>query len=211
MGRTLYDGIFQIPPGHFLIATEKHVQLNQYWDFNYPTKEDNKPKMRDEEYAEEFRAALEEAVKIRLRADVPVGVYLSGGLDSCAVLGLAAKHHPGAVKAFTLTFESAAYDEGPIAREMAALAGAEFHPIPIVQRDLADNFADAIAQAETLCINAHGVAKYLLSRAVRDAGYDDAQIVEIAQHVALNTWTNYLNSVAQTAIDFPVVSARKVA
>ena len=46
MGRTLYDGIFQIPPGHFLIATEKHVQLNQYWDFDYPTKENNKPKLR---------------------------------------------------------------------------------------------------------------------------------------------------------------------
>ena len=113
------------------------MQLNQYWDFDYPTKENNQPKLRDEEYAEEFRAALEEAVKIRLRADVPVGVYLSGGLDSCAVLGLAAKHHPGAVKAFTLTFEEAAYDEGPIAKEMAAHAGAEFHPIPIAQRDLA--------------------------------------------------------------------------
>lgn len=48
-------------------------------------------------------------------------------------------------------------------------------------------------------------------RAVRDAGYDDAQIIEIVQHVALNTWTNYVNSVAQTSIDFPVLSARKVA
>jgi alkylhydroperoxidase family enzyme len=48
-------------------------------------------------------------------------------------------------------------------------------------------------------------------RAVRDAGYDDAQIIEIVQHVALNTWTNYVNSVAQTSIDFPVVAARKVA
>ena len=54
---------------------------------------------------------------------------------------------------------------------MAAQAGAEFYPIPIRQDDLADHFADAIAQAETLCFNAHGVAKYLLSRAVRDAGY----------------------------------------
>jgi asparagine synthase (glutamine-hydrolysing) len=171
MGRTLYDGVFQVPPGYFLVATDKHVQVNQYWDFDYPLKENNQPKQPDEEYAEEFRAALEEAVKIRLRADVPVGVYLSGGLDSCAVLGLAALHHPEPVKAFTLTFEQAAYDEGPIAKEMAALAGAEFHPIPIRQRDLADNFSDAIAQAETLCVNAHGVAKYMLSRAVRDAGY----------------------------------------
>ena len=63
------------------------------------------------------------------------------------------------------------YDEGPIAREMAAKVGAEFHPIPIGQDDLADNFADAILQSETFCVNAHGVAKYLLSRAVRDAGY----------------------------------------
>ena len=61
--------------------------------------------------------------------------------------------------------------KGAIAQEMAARAGAEFCPIPIRQDDLADHFADAIAQAETLCFNAHGVAKYLLSRAVRDAGY----------------------------------------
>ena len=54
---------------------------------------------------------------------------------------------------------------------MAAKVGAEFYPIPIRQDDLADHFADAILQSETLCFNAHGVAKYLLSRAVRDAGY----------------------------------------
>jgi asparagine synthase (glutamine-hydrolysing) len=101
---------------------------------------------------------LEEAVRLRLRADVPVGVYLSGGLDSCSVLGLTARHHPGQVKAFTLTFEDAAYDEGPIAQEMAQKAGAEFHPIPIRQRDLADAFPDAIAQAETTCANAYANA-----------------------------------------------------
>lgn len=169
--RTLYDGVHQIPPGHFMIATDKHVQVNQYWDFDYPKSNLSVPKRSDADYAAEFRHELEESVRIRLRADVPVGVYLSGGLDSCAVLGLAAKHRPEPIRAFTLTFEQAAYDEGPIAREMAAMAGAEFNPIPIGQDDLAENFADAIAQAETLCVNAHGVAKYLLSRAVRDAGY----------------------------------------
>src|SRR5580693_3005337 len=54
---------------------------------------------------------------------------------------------------------------------MAARAGANFHPIPIKQFDIADNFADAIWHSETLCVNGHGVSKYLLSRAVRDAGY----------------------------------------
>jgi asparagine synthase (glutamine-hydrolysing) len=169
--RTLYDGIFQIPPGHYLIATEKHLQVNQYWDFDYPLASDATAKRSDAEYAEEFRDALEEAVRIRLRADVPVGCYLSGGLDSCAVIGLAAKHHPDPIRAFTLTFDHADYDESEVAREMATRVGAEFYPIPMRQDDLADHFADAIAQSETLCINAHGVAKYLLSRAVRDAGY----------------------------------------
>jgi len=169
--RTLFDGVHQIPPGHYMIATEHHVQVAPYWDFDYPSATETLPTRPDAEYSAEFREALEEAVRIRLRADVPVGVYLSGGLDSCSVLGLAAKHHPDPIKAFTLTFDQAAYDEGPIAKEMAALAGADYYPIPINQRDLSDNFADAIAQSETLCVNAHGVAKYLLSRAVRDAGY----------------------------------------
>ncbi|HLY41057.1 MAG TPA: asparagine synthase (glutamine-hydrolyzing) [Terracidiphilus sp.] len=169
--RTLYDGVMQVPPGHYLLVTEKHAQLNQYWDFHYPAKDAPHPAHSDADYAAEFRETLEEAVRIRLRADVPVGVYLSGGLDSCSVLGLAARHHPEPIQAFTLTFEDAAYDEGPIAREMAAKAGARFYAIPIGQHDLADAFADAIAQAECTCINAHGVAKFLLSRAVRDAGY----------------------------------------
>lgn len=169
--RTLYDGVLQVPPGYFMLVTDKHVQLNQYWDFNYPAQNRTVTARTDVEYAAEFREGLEESVRIRLRADVPVGVYLSGGLDSCSVLGLAARHHPKPIKAFTLTFEDAAYDEGPIAREMAAKVGAEFHTIPIRQRDLADAFTDAIAQAETACVNAHGVAKYVLSRAVRDAGY----------------------------------------
>src|SRR5262252_5712139 len=169
--RTLYDGVFEIPPGHYLIATQNHLQLNQYWDFNYPKAELTTPKRTDAEYAAEFRHELEEAVRIRLRADVPVGVYLSGGLDSCSVLGLAAKHHPQPIRAFTLTFDQVAYDEGVIAKEMAELAGAEFYPTQIKQQHLADHFADAIAQSETLCVNAHGVAKYLLSRAVRDGGY----------------------------------------
>jgi asparagine synthase (glutamine-hydrolysing) len=169
--RTLFDGVFQVPPGHYLLATDKHVQLIQYWDFDYPKAEDNTDQRSDAACVAEFRQVLEEAVRLRLRADVPVGCYLSGGLDSCAVLGLAARHHPDPIRAFTLTFDRADYDEEKEAREMAAKVGAEFFPIPIRQDDLADHFADAIFQSETFCINAHVAAKYLLSRAVRKAGY----------------------------------------
>jgi asparagine synthase (glutamine-hydrolysing) len=169
--RTLYEGVFQVPPGHYLLANDSHSQLIQYWDFDYPRTDCNRPQRSDEDYIAEFRHALEEAVRLRLRADVPVGCYLSGGLDSCAVLGLAAQHHPDPVRAFTLTFDRADYDEEKEAKEMAAKVGAEFFPVAIRQDDLADHFADAILQSETLCFNAHGVAKFLLSRAVRDAGY----------------------------------------
>ncbi|HEX3966792.1 MAG TPA: asparagine synthase (glutamine-hydrolyzing) [Edaphobacter sp.] len=169
--RTLYDGVFQIPPGHYLLATDKHLQVNQYWDFCYPRASDTSPQRSDADYAAELRHILEESVRLRLRADVPVGCYLSGGLDSCAILGLAAKHHPDPIRAFTLTFDRAEYDEEKEAREMAVRTGAEFFPISIHQDDLADNFSDAVLQSEAFCINAHGVAKYLLSRAVRAAGY----------------------------------------
>jgi asparagine synthase (glutamine-hydrolysing) len=169
--RTLFEGIFQVPPGHYVLATDSHLQVNRYWDFNYPPAQRASTPRTDADYSAELRHTLEEAVRLRLRADVPVGCYLSGGLDSCAALGLAARHRRDPIRAFTLTFDRPDYDEEKQAKEMAAKAGAEFYPIPIRQDDLADNFADAILQSETLCINAHGVAKYLLSRAVRDAGY----------------------------------------
>src|SRR2546428_1105473 len=169
--RTLFEGIYQVPPGHYMIATDKHVQLSQYWDFNYPRANDVRPHRSYAEYAEEFRRTFEEAVRLRLRADVPVGCYLSGGIDSCAVLGLAARHHQGPVRAFTLTFDRPEYDEGEIAKEMTAKAEAEFFPIPIRQDDLAVVLTDAILQSERLCGNAHGVAKYLLSPSVGEAGF----------------------------------------
>jgi asparagine synthase (glutamine-hydrolysing) len=168
---TLFEGIHQVPPGHFLVATQDQLQLRQYWDFDYPQADPARPLRNDAEYIEEFRQVFDESVRLRLRADVPVGCYLSGGIDSCAVLSSAARQLNGPIRAFTLSFDRQEYDESPIAREMAAKAQAEFFPIPIRHDQLADEFSGAILQAETLCVNAHGVAKYLLSRAVRDAGY----------------------------------------
>src|SRR5262245_9330187 len=167
---SLFEGVHQVPPGHYLLATADDVRVVRYWDFDYPPAESGRPRS-DAEYAEAFRHELDEAVRIRLRADVPVGCYLSGGVDSCTVLGLAARHRSDPIRVFTLAFDRAEYDESAIAREMAERVGAEFHPIPIHQADLADDFADAVWHSETTCFNAHGVAKFALSRAVRQAGY----------------------------------------
>jgi asparagine synthase (glutamine-hydrolysing) len=170
--RTLFQGVHQLPPGHYLTATSGGMRILRYWELSYPPATALAADPRSERACiEEFAAVFEEAVRLRMRADVPVGCYLSGGLDSCAVLGFAARLSNSPIEAFTLTFDQAAYDEGEIAREMAARAGANFHPIPIKQSDIADHFADAIWHSETLFSNGHGVSKYLLSRAVRNAGY----------------------------------------
>src|SRR3569833_201922 len=113
--RTLYDGVFMVPPGHYMVVTEKHFQITRYWDFNYPVAGANATSKSEADYIAEFRHVLEEAVRIRLRADVPVGVYLSGGLDSCAVLGLAARLHPAPIQAFTLSFVVVVFVVGPFA------------------------------------------------------------------------------------------------
>ena len=170
--RTLFAGVHQVPPGHYLIWTRNGLRLHRYWEFHYTPAEELAANRRSESsWVEEFTSVFDEAVHLRMRADVPVGCYLSGGIDSCAVLGFAARHVTRPIQAFTLTFDRAAYDEGPIAREMAASVNADFHPIPVEQTDIAAHFQDAVYHSETLFSNGHGVSKFLLSRAVRDAGF----------------------------------------
>ncbi len=168
--RSFFQGVFQILPGHVMVATEEHQQLYQYWDFNYSESETNYH-LTEAEAIESFREQFEEAVKLRLRADVPVGVYLSGGIDSCSILGTVAKFHGQGMKAFTLSFTDTAYDEVGVAREMAELTGAEFNPYYVTSSLLAENFLESVKYSESLVVNPHSVAKFLLSKAVREAGY----------------------------------------
>jgi asparagine synthase (glutamine-hydrolysing) len=101
---------------------------------------------------------------------VEVACYLSGGIDSCAILGLAQRHAARPIKAFTIAFDDAMYDEMALARKTAEATGADFIPVRVGQKQIAESFESAIWHAERHMFNGHGVAKYLLSRAVRDAG-----------------------------------------
>ncbi|NEN95454.1 MAG: asparagine synthase (glutamine-hydrolyzing) [Moorea sp. SIO3I7] len=168
---TLFANVYQVPPGHFLMASHSGIKLQQYWDFDYPQITDSQFHRSEEDYIEQLRDTLHEAIRLRLEADVPVGCYLSGGLDSSTVLGMASIHVPEPIQAFTLSFEQDIYDEKAIAIETAARARAKLEVIQIRPSDLIDNFADAVYQSEMLCNNTNGTAKYLLSRATRDAGY----------------------------------------
>jgi asparagine synthase (glutamine-hydrolysing) len=169
--KTEFAGISTVPQGCYAIAKDGDVRIYPYWDWEIPTAEQMKGETRsDAEIVEEFRQALLDAVRHRLVADVEVASYLSGGIDSCAVLGLAQQGLDRPIRAFTLTFENPLYDEARIAEAQAKRVGASYHPIPITGREIADSYADAIWHAETQMFNGHGVAKYLLSRAVRAAG-----------------------------------------
>ena len=169
--RSLFEGVYTVPPGHYAIAQHGEVSVYPYWDLDFPTAERLAADDRsDEEVVEGFREVLADAVRERLVADVEVASYLSGGIDSCAVLGLAQSMMDRPIRAYTLTFDDAQFDESALAEEQTKLSGATYHPVPATTRALADSYSDAVWHAETPFVNGHGVAKYLLSRAVRDSG-----------------------------------------
>jgi asparagine synthase (glutamine-hydrolysing) len=168
--RSLFAGVRQLPAGHYLIATEQHRNVVRYWDIDFPRSDAPPDTRSDADHATELRDALDTAIRLRLRADVPVAFYLSGGLDSCSLLGLSARIKSPS-RAFTIAFDDPAYDELAVAQEMAAHAGAELTPVRVSDDMIADDFSHAVLHAETTFNNANGVAKFRLSRAVRDAGF----------------------------------------
>ncbi|HYG86640.1 MAG TPA: asparagine synthase (glutamine-hydrolyzing) [Azospirillum sp.] len=169
--RTLFAGIFAVPPGCLAIARDGRVEIRRYWDIKYPSRATLAADPRSErDIVNGFRAVLEDAVAQRLVADVEVACYLSGGIDSCAVLGLAQRQMSRPIRAFSIVFDDPIYDERHLAQQATQVTGAELVPVPVRQAQLADAFADALWHSETLLLNGHGVAKYLLSRVVRDAG-----------------------------------------
>ena len=167
---TLFQDVRQIPPGHYLLASRSGVKLVRYWDLDYPQEQDTIVAGDFPAQVRHVRELLVQAVRLRLRADVPVGCYLSGGIDSCAVLGIASQLSNQPVAAFTISFEHEDFDEAEAAREMAEHAGATFHCFRMSADMRADYLVDAVVQNENVILM-NGVAKYILSEKVRDLGY----------------------------------------
>ncbi len=169
--RTLFAGVHALPPGCYLLARDGMVTVHRYFTPDFPSREILAADTRSEaEVVRGFRAVLEDAVEARLVADVEVGAYLSGGIDSSAILGLAQRHASRPIRAFTIAFGDALYNEERIARDTARFAGASYFQVEVTQQQIADAFSDAIWHGEMSVFNGHGVAKFLLSKAVRAAG-----------------------------------------
>jgi asparagine synthase (glutamine-hydrolysing) len=180
--RTLFKNINQLKPGHFLVATRDGVRLEKYWDLDY-VDDDNTFQDSEADLIEQFGAHLEDAVRLRLRAEAPVCAHLSGGLDSSAVVGLAMKHATKPLKCYSISFEEESYDEQTIAREMSDFAGADFEPITVTQKQLIDCLPDAVYYSEGLAVNGHLPAKFLLNKTIRKGGYKVALTGEGADEV----------------------------
>jgi len=174
-GMTLFEGIHALKPGHMLIVSRKgddfEIEDRRYWDAEFPLdgEHDDLP---DEQHIENVRQALVESIAFRLEADVPVACYLSGGIDSCSIIGMAAAIQQSPVKAFTISFDDDRYDEAAIATEMAEKAGADQDILHVKALDLyGKNFEDAVYYSERTFYNTLGVAKMLMSKHVREVGY----------------------------------------
>ncbi len=174
-GSTPFADVHQVQPGQALIVERAHgkfrISTYQYWDMDFPLLEERGSDEDEQEYIVQVRDKLMEAVHLRLEADVPVGCYLSGGIDSCSILGLSAAAQQSPVKAFTIGFDDAAYDETAIAREMADSVGADQDVMMLSASHLYDNFEETLWHAERTIYNTLGVAKLLMSRHVKQAGY----------------------------------------
>ncbi len=174
-GSTAFAGIHQVEPGHYLKVRRSgerlHIEQRCYWDIDFTPERDYRMQAPEQEWIDGVRDQLVSAVALRLEADVPVGCYLSGGIDSCSIMGLAAAARQGPVKAFTIGFDSDVYDETPIARQMAEATGADQEILRIEASHLYDHFAETLWHTERTIYNTLGVAKLLMSRRVREVDY----------------------------------------
>ena len=174
-GTTAFEGVHQIEPGHMLIVERRHnkfhIRDEKYWDVDFPLLSERTEPQTDDFYIESVRDHILHAVQLRLEADVPVACYLSGGIDSCSILGLSAASQQSPVKAFTIGFDNAEYDETAIAKEMAQAVDADQDILMLEADHLYDNFARTIWHTERSIYNTLGVAKMLMSEHVNKAGY----------------------------------------
>ena len=167
---TLFEGIFEVPPGRLVALENGQVRESVYWDWRFPEQDDYLAGS-DAELTEQLYELLADATRIRLRADVPVGAYLSGGLDSSALVALIRRHSAAPLKTFSIGFEDKSLDESAFQQQLVEYLGVEHSRILCHDRDIAEDFPATVFHAETAILRTAPTPMRRLSRLVRDAGY----------------------------------------
>ena len=160
-GKTLFKGVSELLPGHLLLARNGGVETRRYWEVYYHPDFDHTEKY----FEERIRALLEESVTFHQRSDVPVGAYVSGGLDSSIVAALAAAQQGAGFQGFTGKFSlDPAYDESGYARELARSRGFELHEVDITAEDFVEQIEKVIYHLDYPVAGPGSFPQYMVSQ-----------------------------------------------
>lgn len=179
--RSAFAGVAQLPPGGLLVWERGEIVARRtWWEPEYdaqalaaraagvPPGAIASP--APAAAADELPELLADAVRLRLRADVPVGTYLSGGLDSSLIAALAQQASDHELRTFSVAFHDARYDERAYQQQVAQALGTRHHVVEVGAREIADGFREAVAHAEAPLIRTAPVPLMLLARATREHG-----------------------------------------
>jgi len=169
--RTPYRGISELEPGHWASYTNGRMVKKPYWSPDFPPA--GKEAIQDiVENGKRLREGLVEATRLRfLRSDVPVGAYLSGGIDSSVTAAIITSYTGVPLRTFSLRFSDTEFDEGPYQQEMARRLGTEHLSLEVSASDIAGVFPDTIWHGELPIMRSGPAPLFLLSRLVRESGY----------------------------------------
>ena len=163
--RTAFENINELEAGSYIDIRDGKVNIDRYWRMEFPESFDHKRSL--DSWAEELHALLVDSVRLRLRADVPVGAYLSGGLDSSATTALIKNFTDTRVESFSIAFHDKAYDESGYQKQMSEFLGTNHHQIECTYHDIAENFPKVIWHTERPILRTAPTPLYMLSGLVR--------------------------------------------
>jgi asparagine synthase (glutamine-hydrolysing) len=169
--RTAFGDVYALPPGHWLrFGPGQEVQVERYWQLSFPTGSTSEQRALDESAAA-LRELLVDATCIRLRADVPVGAYLSGGLDSSTIAALIRHYADCELETFSISFEDTAFDESEFQVAMARHLGTHHHVVRCSHEEIGEVFPEVIWHTEMPLLRTSPAPMYLLSQLVHEHGF----------------------------------------
>ena len=164
--RTVFKGVMEVPPAHYLVVRDGQTRLERYWELDFP-EQGTEPERPIDALAEELREALITSTRLRLRADVPVGAYLSGGLDSSTITSIIKNYTSAPLITFSIRFEDGRYDEGRYQNELIEHLETQKREVECTGDDIASAFPDVIWHTESPILRTAPAPLFLLSRLVR--------------------------------------------
>lgn len=169
---TMFEGIYSLKSGHYIAVSTSGVEIKEYWEINYPRLDEMESSAKDEAfYVDALTELLQRSISRRLQADVPVGVYLSGGLDSSLVASMASQLSPDVQRhSFSISFQKQEMCEGRHQNKMSKVIGSQHHDIPFDGTGIAKGLETAVYHAECPLKETYDTACLELSRKAKATG-----------------------------------------